>query len=432
MAAGCELVLANVLLPGGRVADLSISGGRVRHAGAGLPSDRVIDCRGMVVLPGAVDMHVHMRGWSQGHKEDWGSGTRSALAGGVTVVVDQPNTVPPLTTPGTYARRVADAGDESLCHYAVNAGFTPGTDLQALWEAGAMAVGELFAAESSYGECLAPGDLRTALAAVASLGGLCTLHAEEVSAGPDLDLPSHHALRSPEGECRAVLWIRGLNTRSCRLHFCHMSSAFSVMNAGDSTVEVTPHHLFLSLDDFDPCDARGKVNPPLRPEAERKNLLSIWDRIDVLASDHAPHTIAEKDLPFENAPSGIPGVETMVPLALAFCRERHIPLTSLMEKTSWKPADILGIPRAGFSVGDRADFAIYGSQETVISADMLHSKVQWTPFEGKKAILPEKVVMGGKVVYCKGVFSPGNPAWFPGRGFIGRAPMKNGADRAQP
>lgn len=295
-----------------------------------------------------------------------------------------------------------------------------------------MAFGELFAAPSSYGDALKTEDLSTALRTVSSFGGLCTIHAEEVRDGQDSDLHAHNALRSPHGESRAVQWIRNLNTRSCRLHFCHMSSQMSITNAGDSTVEVSPHHLLLSLGDFDPVDTRGKVNPPLRGSSERRKLITTWDRIDVLASDHAPHTLDEKELPFESAPSGVPGVETMVPLMLQFCRERKIPMTSLMEKTSWKPAAILGIPRAGFLAGDRADFAIYGSAETVIRGDLLHSRAGWTPFEGRKAVFPDTVIMSGKVVFHEGSFFRGNPSWIPGRGYIGPAPIKNGADTAQP
>lgn len=428
----CDLVLENVLLPGGRVADISLSGGRVVHVGAGLPGDHAINCRGKTVLPAAVDMHVHMRGRVQSHKEDWESGSMSALAGGVTVVVDQPNTIPPLVTPHSFARRILEAEDASFCHYAVNAGYAPGCDLRALWSRGAMAFGELFAAPSSYGDALSAGDLSTALGIISSLGGLCTIHAEEVRDGQDSDLHAHNAIRSPGGESRAVQWIRSLNTSSCRLHFCHMSSGMSIMNAGDSTVEVTPHHLLLSLEDCDPLDARGKVNPPLRPAGQQRTLVSAWDRIDVLASDHAPHTLHEKELPFESAPSGIPGVETMVPLMLQFCRERKIPMTSLMEKTSWKPADILGIPRAGFLSGDRADFAIYGRAKTVIKGDLLHSRAGWTPFEGRNAVFPDTVIMGGKVVFHEGTFFRGNPSWIPGRGYIGPTPIKNGADTAQP
>ncbi len=432
MPGRCDLALTDVLLPGGRVTDLSLSGGQVVHTGARLSADEVINCRGKIVLPAAVDMHVHMRGREQSHKEDWESGSQSALAGGVTVVVDQPNTIPPLVTPDAFTRRVREAEEKSACHFAINAGYTADCDLRALWERGAMAFGELFAAPSSYGDALNPGELAEVLGSVASIGGLCTIHAEEVMAGLDSDLSVHNALRSPAGESRAVQWIRELNSSSCRLHFCHMSTLDSVTNTGDSTFEVTPHHLFLSLEDFDPLDARGKVNPPLRSEVERRKILSAWERIDVLASDHAPHTLKEKNVPFETAPPGIPGVETMVPLALMFCRERKIPVTSLIEKTSWKPSDILGIPRPGFSAGNRADFALYGRTASPVRADQLHSRAGWTPFEGMKAIFPDTVIMGGKVVFHKGVFTHGNPSWIPGRGYIGPAPINNGADTAQP
>ena len=428
----CDLVLTHVLQPGGRVADLSLSGGMVCHVGAGCTAHETIDCRGMTVLPGAVDMHVHMRGRDQGYKEDWASGSMSALAGGVTVVVDQPNTIPPLTTPLSFSQRVAEAREASRCHFAINAGYVPGCDLPALWREGAMAFGELFAAASSYAEGLTPGDLGRALGVVAALGGLCTIHAEEVSAGLDRDLLSHHALRTPEGEARAVRRVMDLNTSGCRLHFCHMSCPGSIRNACNSTVEATPHHLFLSPEDFSSLDARGKVNPPLRPVPVRMELLSAWDRIDVLASDHAPHTVPEKAQPFERAPSGIPGVETMVPLALAYCRAKQIPLSSLIEKTSWKPCEILGIPRAGFQVGDRADFAIYPPGDVAIEAETLHSRAGWTPFEGKRAVFPGTVIMAGEVVFRDGTFTPGHPSWFPGKGFMGTKPPRNSADTAQP
>lgn len=197
-------------------------------------------------------------------------------------------------------------------------------------------------------------------------------------------------------------------------------------------MEVAPHHLFLSLGMFDPGDPRGKVNPPLRPESEVKQLWSRWDRIHAIASDHAPHTGEEKALDFNAAPSGIPGVETMVPLLVARCRERKIPLSSLMEKTSWGPSGILGISRAGFAVGERADFALYPGDARKIQAEDLHSKAGWTPFEGMDAVFPDLVVMGGRVAYRLGDFPPASPRWIPGRGYIGTGQMENGADTAQP
>lgn len=413
-----SLVLKNVLVPGGRVADITVQDGRVVHAGAGRSPDRAIDCRGLFVLPGAVDMHVHMRGGTQGAKEDWASGSRSALAGGVTVVADQPNTIPPLTEPDILRARVLEARDASLCSYAVNSGVTPTTPLSAMWSAGAMAFGETFFAPSSYGEAITPQELEGALRTIQSFGGLATIHAEEVAEGSDEDLQSHDRLRPGEGEVRAVEAVQRCNTAGCRLHFCHMSTAASVLAAGTAgSAEVTPHHLFLSHELFPPEDPYGKVNPPLRSERERKHLWSAWDRIDVIASDHAPHTPSEKGQPFAKAPAGIPGVETMVPLLLAQVIEHRIALPSVIRKTATAPAELLGIPPAGFAPGDRGDFALYPRQAEPLDPALLHSRCGFSPFEGQQAVLPRTVILGGDVVYDNGEFFPGSPVWYPGRGY---------------
>jgi dihydroorotase len=414
----CDLVLKDVTLPDGRVADLSIMDGRVVHTGSPLSSDESIPCHGLTVLPAAVDMHVHMRGGVQREKEDWKSGSMSAIAGGVTVVVDQPNTVPPLTSAETFRARVAEAAQDSLCSYAVNAGVLPGTDIGSLWKAGAMAFGELFAAPSSYGEELADHTLVSTLGAVGRLGGLATIHAEEVMPGTPHDLASHNQVRGPAGETRAVRRIAG-GDHPCRIHFCHLSTASAVAAAGSASVEVTPHHLFLSYEQAAESDTFCKVNPPLRTEAERRRLWTVWERIDVIASDHAPHARREKEEPFDVAPSGIPGVETMLPLLVAAFRNGDIDLSSLIAKTSWRPSELLGIPKAGYYPGDRADFAIFGKHCSRVSADDLHSRAGFTPFEGIPAVFPVTVIQSGNIVFSEGEFFPASPRWYAGRGYIG-------------
>jgi dihydroorotase len=208
------------------------------------------------------------------------------------------------------------------------------------------------------------------------------------------------------------------NTTGCKLHFCHMSTKESVIAAATAgSVEVTPHHLFLSHERFRAGDAKGKVNPPLRSEKERKDLLTAWDRIDVIASDHAPHTLTEKQAPFPVAPSGIPGVETMVPLLMAAVLENTVSLVDVMRKTSWKPAELLGIPQAGFGPGNRADFALFSKEVCHVDPDLLHSKCVFSPFEGLPAVFPRTVILNGKVVYDDGEFSSGSPVWFAGKGY---------------
>src|SRR5512136_1008391 len=245
-----SLVLGNVALPSGRVADITLGRGRVTHVGAHPPDAEYLDCSGMLVLPAAIDMHVHMRGGVQSAKEDWTSGSMSALAGGVTVVVDQPNTVPPLSSPESLQDRVRDAREHSFCSFAVNSSVTPETPLESMWEAGAMAFGETFYARSSYGDAVSDEALKPALKRIQALGALATIHAETVGDGDDTSLMCHDRVRSPEGELRAVRSVERLNTGRCRLHFCHLSTHRSV-DAAQGTVKVTPHHLFLSPEDFD-------------------------------------------------------------------------------------------------------------------------------------------------------------------------------------
>ncbi len=416
MTARRTLLLKNVAIPGNRVTDLLIRDGSVAHAGSGGTADRTIDCSGRFVLPAAVDLHVHMRGGSQSAKEDWSSGSRSALAGGVTVVVDQPNTIPPLTTPESFTTRVRDAAASSLCSYAINSGVTMETPLESMWAAGAAAFGETFFAPSSYGEAVSPEVLSALLGRIHQLGALATIHAEEVAPGEDTTLQIHAGLRSAAGEVRAVEAVRSCNRSGCRLHFCHLSSRESVM-AARGTVEVTPHHLFLAHERFGESDTKAKMNPPLRSVTEQKELWSAWDRIDVIASDHAPHTHAEKDVPFSSAPSGVPGVETMVPLLMNRVLEKRISLEDVIARTSTNPARILGIFPAGFEVGQRADFAMYPKKAGKIAGDRLHSRCGWTPFEGMPAIFPEVVVMGGEIVFEHGEFHKAAPAWYPGAGY---------------
>ena len=410
------LLLKNVHILGGRVADIFCENGRVAHCGAGTRADRTIDCTGHLVLPAAVDLHVHMRGGVQAAKEDWDSGSRSALAGGVTVVVDQPNTVPPITTPETFVSRVEEARVHSLCCFAINSSVTKTTPLSAMWDAGSALFGETFFAPSSYGDAVDEPVLARALAEIQRLGAVATIHAEEVTQGTGESLPDHAGLRSAEGEVRAVRAVGRCNATGCRLHFCHLSTAGSVA-AATGTVEVTPHHLFLSHEMLADTDTRGKMNPPLRSEREQRALWDAWDQIDIIASDHAPHTTEDKAVPFPDAPSGVPGVETMVPLLLGRYHEKKIGLFDIITKTSTKPAGILGIPPAGFYPGNRADFSISLKTPVPIEGDLLHSRCGWTPFEGMKAIFPVQVIMGGEVVFDDGEFFRANPRWIAGRGY---------------
>lgn len=433
-----SLVLKNVKMPDGSVRDITVAGGVCTgNKPVGTSSDgdaeTVLDCSKYICIPAALDMHVHMRGGAvQSHKETWETGTKAAVAGGIGTVVDQPNTIPAITDGETFGKRIDEAAAGAYCNFAVNGGVTPESKFKEMYDAGALAFGETFYAESSYGTPVTTDFLKTAFAEIKALGATVTVHAEEIAAGDDVDLKAHDLLRSAEGERRAVENILAIAPEDLRLHLCHLSAPESV-NAviaaakqyGTSTraptFEVMPHHLLLSREMFDPEDAFAKVNPPLRDEKTRKALFAMWESIDVIASDSAPHTIAEKtENTFGNAPSGMPGVGTMMPLLMQQVAEKRITLDSLIEKTVRKPAAILNLRPSGFAVGELADFALYPKDleraSVKISADNLCVKAGWTPYEGMPAVFPEIVIVNGEIAFDNGDFFRTNPRKVTGRG----------------
>ncbi|MBN1432807.1 MAG: dihydroorotase [Methanomicrobiaceae archaeon] len=416
----CDLILKNVSTPAGLVRDISIKNGLVAHSGSSGRAERTIDCKGLYCLPGAIDMHVHMRGGKeQSSKETWKTGTMSALAGGVTHVVDQPNCIPAIKDASTFESRLKEAKSQAYCNFSINAGVMKGADLSGMHRAGAMAFGEIFAAPSSYGEGVPPEYLRSAFLEIEKSGCLATVHAETVLEGTDDSLDAHNCLRPVSGEAEAVSNIMEMAPDDLRLHFCHLSSFESAdLVSGRHTFEVMPHHLLLSTDMFDAKDTFARVNPPVRDDATRKKLWRMWDKIDVLASDHAPHTVSEKSADFSSAPSGIPGVETMVPLFLALVYQKKISLESLIAKTTINPARILHINCAGYEPGMRGDFAIYPKRSEKVDPGRLHSLAGWTPYGGMEGVFPDKTILRGEVVYSDGDFLKGSPEWIPGEGYI--------------
>lgn len=425
MGLNIELLLKNARLPDGLIKDISVSEGRVLHCGSVFGhAESVIDCKSRLCLPGAIDMHVHIRGGEQSYKETWESGTKSAVSGGVTTVVDQPNTVPPLTDAAVYEKRLREAKEQSYCNFGINGGVYPKSDLKGLYESGALAFGEVFAAPSSYGDALEESQLKDSLDKIFEMNATATVHTEIVLEGDDDSLTDHDNLRPGDLEANAVEYICKLADPKMKLHFCHLSSPFSIDAVPDGyTLEVMPHHLFLTPEMFEDKEnpGYGKVNPPLRDRKIVDAIWKRWDRIDVIASDHAPHTREEKSAGFAEVPSGIPGTGTMMPLLLERCLEKgSITLESVLRKTVTKPAEILGIEAPGFLKGQKADFAVYSNEKEIITADRLFSKAGWTPYEGMNGIFPEIVVINGEHVYEDGSFLQRSSEWICGDGYIAK------------
>ncbi|MDR3102438.1 MAG: dihydroorotase [Methanocalculaceae archaeon] len=414
-----DLVLKSARLLDGRVADISITDSVIVHIGSSESGDETIECHSRLSIPAAIDMHVHMRDGLQAAKEDWASGTAAAVAGGVAAVVDQPNTVPPMETVANFTARVTRAKEKSFCHFAINGSVMENSDLSGLWHAGVLAFGEMFVAPSSYGQVLSLEMIRSALVELDKAEALVMVHAEEVKPGEMRSLAEHAVSRPISGEAAAVDLVNSLAPAGTKLHYCHMSGVESISRAAarpGTTCEVAPHHLFLSCEEHDAADTRFRTNPPLRTRAERLALWRVFDAVPVIASDHAPHTRTEKAQPFESAPSGVPGVETMLPLLMNAVFEGKIPLASVIEKTVINPYNILGLTTPELGVGSRADIAIYAEKPRTIHSEDLHSRCDWTPYEGTPGLFPETTIVGGIPAWHRNEFSRGGHLWFAGKG----------------
>lgn len=392
---------------GGRLlsTDIWIKDGRIAALGGYNKAADRIDASGMIVIPGAIDMHVHFREPGYTHKEDWESGSISAAAGGVTTVVDQPNTDPPVMDAESYREKLNLAKRSSVVDFCLNGG--PG-DVESLIRAGASAIGEIFMYE------MGEERLARVLEDVERLGALATVHAEDGEvirrySEPLMEIRDpdvHSRARPPIAEVSAI--DRALSISRCRLHICHISTADGlelVRGRRNRRVscEVAPHHLFLSRRDYRRLGTFLKVNPPLRNPAECD---ALWDglmrgNIDVIASDHAPHLPEEKRDDIWHAPPGIPGVETMLPLMLYAVKSNMITLERAVDALSARPASILGLSSKGeIAIGKDADLVIFDpKRQEKIDVQRLHSRADWTPYEGKKAIFPVMTLVRGGVVF---------------------------------
>lgn len=421
-----DLVVKNgrVFTAKGQVStDIWIKDGRIAALGGTHQAEESIDARGMLVLPGAIDVHVHFRDPGPNYKEDWASGSASAAAGGVTAVIDQPNTVPRTMDARSFEEKLDIARHRSYVDYGLNGG--PGK-IDELKRAGASAIGEIFSYEHS------DADLTDILGQVEKAGMLASLHAEDgviikekmAELGGRHDPEVYSLARPAKAEAAAIekayAWVK-------RLHICHLSSAQGLAEvegarrAGRTvTAEVAPHHLLLNEKDYRKQGSFLKMNPPLRRKADNDALWQAlrFGKIDVLASDHAPHLPEEKREDIWEAPPGVPGVETMLPMMLMAVKRNLLTLERLVDAISARPARIFGLAGKGrIERSMDADLVIVDSKAvTEINADRLHSRAEWTPYQGMQAIFPRMTIVRGRVVW------DGDLQAAPGHGrFLGRS-----------
>ena len=416
------LIVRNATLADGRVRDVLVDpdSGQIDAVGESLsasgaggdPEDATeIDATGKRLFPGTIDVHVHFREPGYAHKETWTTGSRSAAAGGVTTVVDQPNTDPPTVTGDAFDEKL-ELARESLVDFGINGGVTPEWAPDSLLSRPLFALGEVFLADST-GDMGIEADLFADAARRAAEAGVpVTVHAEDAtlfdeSARDREDADAWSAFRTAEAERVAVERAVDVGGETdAQIHVAHTSTPEGVdaAAAGGATCEVTPHHLLLSREDLDDLGTLGRMNPPLRSEARRE---ALYERVadgtvDVIATDHAPHTREEKDASIWEAPSGVPGVETALPLLLYEAREGRLSYERVRDLLAANPARIFDLPRKGrVEVGRDADLVLVDPDDVreIRGAD-LHSKCGWTPFEGRPAVFPEWTMVRGRVVYA--------------------------------
>jgi dihydroorotase len=414
------LTIRDATLADGREVDVRIdpSAGRIAGVGSTLThSGDSIDASGKLLLPGMIDAHVHFRQPGFPHKETWTTGSQSAAAGGVTTVVDQPNTDPPTVDGASYDRKAELAAD-SYVDYGINGGVTADWNPDELFDRPVLALGEVFLADST-GEMGIEEDLfREAVERATDEYRVVTVHAEDADLfdedareRPDDDCDAWSAYRTAEAEAAAVERAVEVGEElDANVHIAHTSTPEGVdaATAGDATCEVTPHHLFLSREDYDELGTFGRMNPPLRSEDRREALFErVADgTVDVVATDHAPHTREEKDAGIWDAPSGVPGVETALPLLLEEARKDNLSYERVRDLTAANPADVFGLARKGkVEQGLMADLVLVDPDDSrEIRGEDLHSKCGWTPFEGMRGVFPELTMVRGNVVYEDGEF----------------------------
>lgn len=411
------MLFRNVTLADGRVRDVRIDGEKIGEIGEDLhATGEVVDGEGKRILPGMIDAHVHFREPGFSHKETWTTGSKSAAAGGVTTVLDQPNTEPPTIDAAGYERK-AELAAASIVDYGINGGVTEHWNPDELFEKPIAALGEVFLADSTGDMGIGLDQYEAALRRAKAAGVPVTVHAEDASRFDESvrnreDSDAWSAYRTADAEIEAVEQACTVaSDLGADVHIAHTSTPEGVDIVRDAgmTCEVTPHHLFLSRDDLEALGSFGRMNPPLRSEKRRKAMFRrlVEGDIDIVATDHAPHTRAEKDAGIWDAPSGVPGVETALPLLLESARNGTIGYDRLRDLTAANVADIFGLETKGrIETGYDADVVLIDPDRSVpIRAEERHSKCGWTPFEGRNAVFPELTMVRGTVVFENGTFT---------------------------
>jgi dihydroorotase len=390
---------------------LAIEQGKIVAIKKALHSENHINVGTNLILPAGIDMHVHFRDPGFTQKEDFSTGSTAAAFGGISCVFDMPNTQPQTISTQALKEKTQLALQKSFVDFGLFAGVAD-ENIGKLSELSSSCAGfKIFLGSTTHSLHLSPQNLEVALAETNRTNKITLLHAEDehclkIHYDQEQSLIDHLRCRSAECEEAALRQILQNNQgRTAPLHICHLSSCEGVellrRRPHNISVGVTPHHLFFDVQSLNQHQTYYKVNPPIRSSFDKE---ALWKAvhmclINVIESDHAPHTMQEKTVDFAHAPSGVPGVETMYPLLLAAVKKEQLTLDRLLGALCEKPAQLLRIPKGKLAIDQDADFIVVDMKKTeTIETEHLHSKCGWTPFEGFPAIFPSMVFIRGEKV----------------------------------
>jgi dihydroorotase len=404
-------------------ADIAINDGRIAAIGdvGTAEGAEVLDARGLHVLPGVIDTQVHFREPGLTHKEDLASGMRAAALGGVTAVFEMPNTSPNTTTPAQIADKLSRAaGKVWIDHAFYLGGDATNAEQLRTWEQIPGVCGVKVFMGASTGTLLVADDA-TLERIVANGRRRMAVHCEDeprlqerkALIPPGATAHWHPVWRDEISALRATQRLLRLARRHRRpVHVLHVTTAeemeFLRGEKDLATVEVLANHLTLAAPDcYDRLGSLAQMNPPVRDQRHRAALwAAIADgTVDILATDHAPHTRAEKAQPYPASPSGMPGVQTLVPVMLDHVAKGRLSLQRLVDLTSAGPQRVFGLMGKGrIACGYDADFTLVDLKaERVIDDAQQASKVGWTPFHGMAVQgWPMGTIVRGQVVMVDG------------------------------
>ncbi len=397
-------------------------------------ADQRIDLKNNVVLPGLIDVHVHLRDQGKSYKEDFLTGTSAAAAGGFSTVIDMPNNEPVTMSVATLRDRIAVSERKILVNVGFRAEFPcDPSEIEKIVNEGAIGF-KLFMAEQVGGLDLTSDEaLLEAFKTLASLGVSVAVHAEDMGTlknveetlkkGKHNDVPAFLKAHSPDVELEAVKRVLGLVKESrVRLHFCHVTTREAMEEIVEGkklgmrvSCEATPHNLLLSINDLKRIGALSVTMPPVRSE---EHVEALWDGvrqgwIDMLASDHAPHTLREKEAEsIWDVKVGIPGLETTLPLMLTQVNRGRLSIGDVVRLMAEKPSQVFEFAGKGhLTEGEDADLTVIDIHAKFrIDPSKFLSKAKYSPFEGRAVEgKPAKTLVAGQLVMEDGeiVAKPG-------------------------